>query len=682
MMKRFLLPAVVFLLVHAPRASAQDCVVDTSAFLKEVVVTGSRVERLVTESPGSIGVLSPGVLQRSPVQKVDDAINMLSGVNATRSAGLSTFQTTVSVRGLAGNEQGRTLVLVDGLPLNSMSSGDVRWNGINPATVQRIEVFKGPGSSLYGSNAMSGVINIISKKILSPFSVNANVGYGSLNTLTSNLSIQSKLSDHVALMASGFYNKTDGFNVTPPELRTDPDYSIARNVREGGFFGKAVITPTDLFNVDLSVELYRDWHSEGEKIKMEKGRFRHTSYDRVQGRIYGEKDKFSYNIGLFYNHSRFMRQVEQMKKTGYERFNTKAPSNDYGTILQARYGWEHNELSVGGEIRRGKDDGIDTYIETPDEIINRGKLDMVSAFIQDEINLLKRKIWVQLAMRYDNAYFHDGWFEANGDVVAGYNSHRGAWESNRWEHFSPKVAVRVNPTDAISLYGSYSQGFRAPILQDLCRSGFRWGKPIIANPALGPEKLDNYELGANITLLKRINLSASAYYGKGRDFLQYIATGEKMWGNKDIYQRQNITEVELKGLETDIDYMPIHGLKINVNYTYNEAKIVNYKEDEQMNGKLLTYAPKNQIKGYLLWTGGFVDAMIRGLYKSKQFTDELNTAKLAGFVAWDARISKGFYSNRINISGEVTNIFNNRRMNTADYLSSPRMFTLRVGVNI
>lgn len=109
------------------------------------------------------------------------------------------MHTNVSIRGLAGDEQGRTLVLFDGIPINTSDEGSVNWNSIHIDNVQRIEVFKGPGSSLYGNSAMGGVINIISKRPVSPFSLNASGSYGSLNTWKTDLGLSSRINDKFAI---------------------------------------------------------------------------------------------------------------------------------------------------------------------------------------------------------------------------------------------------------------------------------------------------------------------------------------------------------------------------------------------------------------------------------------------------------------------------------------------------
>lgn len=670
------------LLLFALPLRADNTVVDTALVLREVVVTGSGKERPVSETPGSIQVVTPLILCNSPAQSVDDVLSMISGVNTTRSDGISNMHTNVSIRGLAGDEQGRTLVLFDGIPLNTSDEGSVNWNSIHMDNVQRIEVLKGPGASLYGNSAMGGVINVISRKPLAPFSLYASGAYGSLNTWKGSLSLSGRLNERLSLFLSGYYNRSDGFNPTPASLRTQPDYSVSRFMREGGIYAKVLLSVDSLVNMDISCDLYRDKRGEGEKIQAPDGEYRHFNHNRFQGRFYGEKGRFSYNAALYFQRQDYFRLDERMTNEDYQRFDVKSHRDDWGAILHLRWGGRRNEVAVGGELKNGSIDGGDYYVTSPDKVLNRGTMTIVSLFVQDEVKFGKERFWLQVALRYDNAFFHDGLFLADGDNVADFNGYNGKLQNNRWTHFSPKAALRFNPAEAVSVYLSYSRGFRASILDDLCRSGWMWVGPKIANPELGPEHLDNYEIGGTFRLGSRMSFAPSFYYARGRDFLYYVATGEKMWGKRDIFRRENISWVEVKGVEADWDFMPVNGLKINLNYAYNRPQMRRFASRPELNGKVLTYAPANQVKGYILWTGGIVDAMLRGQYKSRQYTAEDNSASIAGFAVWDAQISRWFFRHRLWVGAEIINMFDNRHMNTKDYMSAGRLMNIRLAVQI
>ena len=671
-----------FAVIFCMETYAYTGVADTVLNMGEVVVTGSRTERPLSQSPGSIQVVTPLLLRHSPAQNVDDILAMISGVNTTRSDGISNIHSNVSIRGLAGDEQGRTLVLFDGIPINTSDEGGVNWNSIHVDNVQRIEVFKGPGSSLYGNNAMGGVINIISKKPLSPLSVYASGAYGSLNTWKSSLSLSSRLNKQFAVFLSGYYNQSDGFNHVPDSLRTEPDYSVARFMKEGGVCTKLLYTPLSFFNMELFYDLYQDKRGEGEKIKAPDGEYRHFNHHRIQGRLYGGGGRFSYQVALYFQRQDYFKLDERIKGMAYQRFDVRSDRDDWGGIMHLRWSGKFNDLAVGGEFKNGSIDGGDHYVTSPDEVLNRGTIRMVSVFARDELSLLHGKIWLQFALRYDNAYFHKGWFEANGENVADFNSYNGRLKSNRWEHFSPRAALRYNPAETISAYVSYSQGFRASILDDLCRSGWMWIGPKIANPELGPEQIDNYEIGGTFRLIPGLSLSPSFYYAKGKDFLYYVATGEKMWGKRDIFQRQNISEVEVRGVEADLDYTLSGRWKMNLNYSYNIPEVKRFEKNPELNHKVLTYTPKNQLKGYILWTGGIADVMLRGRYKSRQYTSEDNSSYIEGFTVWDVQVSRWFVWRRLYAGGEGINIFNNRHMNTKEYRSAGRLINVKLAVSI
>lgn len=670
--------SLLFLYCAGPTAYCQQHRADTSLNLREVVVTGSRTERPVSQSPGSIAVVTPVALKNNPAQTVDEILSMISGINTTRANGISEIRTNVSIRGLAGDEQGRTLVLLDGIPLNTSDEGSVNWNSIDIDNLQRIEVFKGPGSSLYGNNALGGVINLISKKSTDPFSVRGSVSYGSLGTWMTRLGFSGQPGKHLSVFLSGFYNRSDGFNNIPDSLRTVPDYSLPRFVKEGGVYGKLLYTPSALFNTELAYDLYRDKRGEGEKIEAPDGEYRRFDHHRIRARLFGEKKRFSYNAAFYFQRQNYFRLDERIKNETYQRFDVKSERQERGGILNIRFSGRCNDLSIGGEYKDGSVDGGDYYVTSPDRVLNRGTMTFASVYIQDELSFLEKKFWLQLALRYDNAWFHKGNFEATGELVTDFDTYNGKLKNNRWEHFSPRAALRFNPVKQISLYLSYSQGFRASILDDLCRSGWMWIGPKIANPGLGPETLDNYEIGGTFTLFPGFSLSPALYYAKGKDFLYYIATGEKLWGKMDIYQRRNITEIEMKGAEIDLHYRPLSGLNLSASYTYNEPRIKAFTERPELNDKILTYAPKHMVKGSLLWTGGLADIMLRAQYKSKQYTTEDNSASIAGFTVWDIRLSRWFFGHRLYAGGEILNIFDNRHMNTKDYISAGRLMNIKL----
>lgn len=650
--------------------------------IDEVVVTGTRNERLLKEVPARIDIVTPKLIKQAPAQSIDDVLSMFSGVNTTRSGGMGTMHTNVSIRGLAGDEQGRTLVLYDGVPINSSDGGSVNWNSIHIDNVERIEIFKGPGSSLYGNNAMGGVINIISKRATNPLSVNASASYGSMNTVLTNLSVSSRVTNKLSLFVSGYFNRSDGYNNIPDSLRTDPDYSVARYMKEGGANLLAQYSFSELFNWDVAYELYLDKRGEGEKIEAPDGEYRHFNHNRVRTRLYGNRNKLRYDLSLYFQRVNYFKLDERIKKGVYQRFDVKSDRDDWGGILNFNYDFStKNHLTFGTELRNGRVEGGDYYVTSPDVVYNRGAMSIYSLYAQDEQSFFDARLRLQLAARYDYARFHDGWFDAQGDNVSDFNSHNGPLKSNSWNNFSPRVALRYTPEAWGSVYASFSKGFRASILDDLCRSGWMWIGPKIANPNLKPETLYNYEVGATFFPMRNLSLAPTFYYAQGHDFLYYVATGDKLWGKRDIYQRQNVSRVNVTGVEFDLKYTIIRGLDLTANYSYNDSKIEKFPERPELDGKVLTYAPKHQVKGSINWTGGWVDVFLKGSYKSKQFTTDTNEEFIKPYSVWDLRLSR-WLNHRYYVGFEILNLFDNRHMNTKDYISTGRLYQIKLAINI
>ena len=163
MFRRFLL--LVSLLMIASTALAEentassDGVKNVTKF-EEIVVTATRTAKEAASAPGNVKIVTKKDLKRKNVQTVDSALNALPGVFDRRVNMMDTLS-SVSLGGIPG--QNRTLILQDGVPLNSAYTGDVSLTGMSTGNVEQIEVVQGPFSSLYGGYAMGGVVNILTK---------------------------------------------------------------------------------------------------------------------------------------------------------------------------------------------------------------------------------------------------------------------------------------------------------------------------------------------------------------------------------------------------------------------------------------------------------------------------------------------------------------------------------------
>ena len=151
--------------------------------MDELVITATRTDSRLMNTPVRVNMITPGQINQLPLQNIDDALRFTPGLNVGRPFGIFSSKSTISMRGMSGKEQARVLVLLDGIPINKSDGGTVDWNLVDVSSIDRIEVTKGPGSAIYGGNAMGGIINMITKKTEDNFFLNASLEYGTYQTV-------------------------------------------------------------------------------------------------------------------------------------------------------------------------------------------------------------------------------------------------------------------------------------------------------------------------------------------------------------------------------------------------------------------------------------------------------------------------------------------------------------------
>lgn len=643
----------------------------------EVVITASRLEENLRDIPATVQVITRRDIESVPHQKIDDVLRYAAGINVISPAGLFSMRPLVSLRGLSGDEQGRTLVLVDGVPINKGDTGGVNWSRLIADDIERIEIFHGPGSSIYGNNAMGGVINIITRKPTTPLEGSARMSYGTFNTLMSSARVGGSLGNGFYYNISGMYNNSDGYNDLPEDKREEPDFSAPRFLDEYAASAKAGWMVNPMLNIEIQYDHFRNKKGEGEKIEAPDGEYRKFDTDFIRGRVTGANASFSYDLYGFYQLEKYFRLDERLRGGNYSRFDVKSDREDqgFGINLSNRI-TAGNRLVYGAEARFGSVTGGDYYVTSPDSIVNSGKLDSYALFAQNEQKFLDGKLTLTAGLRFDYVKFHDG----------DYITTDGAWtpvlpelNDHNWNAVSPRISLGYRPNDNTRLYATYSQGFRASILDDLCRSGWMWVGPKIANPELGPETIDNFEIGGNFQPSERIIITPSIYFMKGRDFLYYVATGDSLWGTRPIYRRENITGVTVYGVDLKTSFELTSDLRLLLNYSFNHSEIGKFEKNPELEGKMLTYAPEHQIKPGIIWSSQWVDASLFGIYKSKQYTNDDNSRQIDPFVTFDLRLSRRV-GDFVMIFGEVRDLFDNERLDTEFSLSPGRLVNVGLGI--
>jgi iron complex outermembrane receptor protein len=237
--------------------------------------------------------------------------------------------------------------------------------------------------------------------------------------------------------------------------------------------------------------------------------------------------------------------------------------------------------------------------------------------------------------------------------------------------------MRFNFIKQLSAYISYAHGFRASILDDLTRTGYMWVGPKYANPDLGPETIDHYEVGADLYLSTNLKISTSAYYAKGSDFMYYVTSGDELSPGRPIYRRENVTGVTLKGFEAELSYMPISKIRLMASYAFSHSTIDKFEVRPDLENKYLTYVPKNRVSASILWQNKIADIYLRGLYKSKQFYNDNNSGIIDAYTTFDIQLSRRLTQN-LSAMLDIQDIFDTQRLEAQSRISPGRLISAKM----
>ena len=190
------------------------------------------------------------------------------------------------MRGLSGNEQARTLVLIDGVPVNKADGGSVNWNLISTGDVERIEVVKGPGSALYGGNAMGGVINVVNRRPSKKLEGNASIDYGTYNTQ----GVKARLAGRVGIDSAKYfywstnaiYRKSDGYITQSEADQLANPFIVRSTFNEKSVNLKTGFANGNKINAEVDFTYYDDMRGTGEKVYQPEGNT--TDHDTYQAR--------------------------------------------------------------------------------------------------------------------------------------------------------------------------------------------------------------------------------------------------------------------------------------------------------------------------------------------------------------------------------------------------------------
>ena len=587
--ERFVLAFFTGCLISAVSLQAQTSKDSTkvarSYAINEVVVTGTRSETDVRHLPMTVSVVGRPQLEASPQTSVLPVLNsqvpgFFSTSRGVMGYGVATGASgQMSLRGIGGPAQAALpttglLVLIDGHPQYMGLMGHPIADAYQTMMAERVEVLRGPASVLYGSNAMGGVINIVTRKMQEDgIRTNINIGagaYGSVQTEATNRIRKGRFSSTV----TASYNRTDGH-------RADMAFE------QYGGYAKLGYDFTDNWKVwgDVNVTRFNATNP-GSVMKPYIDNDQRITRGMTSFALENHYEKTSGALSFFYNWGDHW--INDGYQPGGEPLQYRFNSNDQMlgvSWYQSIQLFQGNRLTVGADYFHFGGEAWNQFFDGHRETSADKSLNEVAGYVD---------------FRQDIA----AWLTLDAGARVDYHSQTGT-------EFIPQVGLAFHLPENAEIKAMASKGFRNPTIREMYMFPPQ-------NPDLKPEKLWNYELSFSQRLMdNRLSYGLNVFYINGENLIIRLPNP-----NGSGMLNQNSGEIENWGAEANVGYQfnPVWSVMANYSWLHMENPVLASPEHK-------LYGGVNFRKGR--WSASTGIQYVKGLYT------DLDAATKENFVLWD-----------------------------------------------
>ncbi|HKD14117.1 MAG TPA: TonB-dependent receptor [Candidatus Angelobacter sp.] len=630
-----------------------DVVLRPAMVSQEINVTANRVGTALGETAESVEVLSRQQMQSAAAEVVDQVLREVPGFTLFRRSDSRTANPTsqgASLRGIGGNGASRAIVLFDDIPLNDPFGGWVYWGRIPREDVSSIEVLRGGGSSLYGSDALTGVVNVTPLRASGNL-ISAEISGGSESTPDASLTSAWFLKSWT-LGTSGEFFRSDGYVLVPSDQRGTVDTPANSYHGTGLLTARRKLSAGDLFLVG---DFYDEARNNGTPLttndtqlaQLSGGLNLLTSLASIQLRGYGSEESYNQTFSSIAanRHSETLTRAQHV------------PAQQAGGSLTLSRQLERNLLvgGVDGRFVRGFSNETAFASSLATSLVDSGgRQQTFGAFVQDAIRLHSRLLFT-MGLRYDN--WDD--YQAHTRTTPLMTSIKRSFTAfpDQSDHaFSPRGALLFRATDGITLTASAYRSFRAPTLNELYRS-FRLGNVLtLANAQLQAERLLGAEAGANF-FLGSTHIHTAFYWMALSDPVANVTLSTTP--ALITRQRENLGRTRSRGVEADASWR-FHNLDVIAGYQFVDAVVTSFRANPALVGLEIPQVAPHQFTlqtRYSLAGGWTIAAQARA--SSRQFEDDLNQFPLDSFFQLDTYVSKRLRS-AMEVFAAVENLFDSR----------------------
>ncbi len=566
-------------------------------YMDQIVVTGTKTERILKDSPVTTMVIKGEKISESGASDVSELLGEVTGITIDESA---RFGSSVDLQGFDSNH---ILFMVDGMQLIGRLNGQMDISQIPISRIERIEVVKGATSSLYGSQAMGGVVNIITKKSTKNLDITSDIKTGSYNRYDGNISLGLPVGNWAANLVLGT-RRFGGF-----------DLDESTEVQEGRSFIKydAGLNINGKLSRNSTLSFQGSWFDEEQKRVLNAFFEEKTQNKRTAFKLQTDVDSlwtmfFRASVDYSrYNHS----YSEVVRSSGY--IKNSDPTKDEllrGELLLSKKIFPHNiDFGYSYEIEKIESIRIEQQ---------QKKSQLHNLFMQDE-------------------YKPVNWLS----ILAGgrYDMH-----SIYGNQFSPKISLMLVPKSNRRLRVSYGHGFRAPSFKELYLKLYvgdvnLW---VLGNPDLKPENSKAFNIDYEVWNSRNYHVRANLFYNRISDLIDDIRIPSD--DGSLNYTYINFASAQTWGGECDLHYFPGDMVELSFGYSYLDSY-------EETSGKPLSGKAKHRGQaGAIISLPYNIKFNIRAVYTGEK-TDRLIDDE-SGQVSEEIPIEDYFIYN-LNISAAL-----------------------------
>jgi len=615
-----------------------EIVLAPAAVNQQVQVTAYRAATLVSDVPVSDVQLSREDLQDTPALQLDDDLRQVPGFSLFRRSSSRTANPTtqgVSLRGLGANGASRALVLEDGIPLNDPFGAWVYWDRVPVEEISDVEISQEGGSSLYGSDALGGVVQFVSRPT-QPGGISLDTSYGSQNTPDFSLWAGGQKGKWESSIGGGVFN-TDGYILTPEAERGSVD--VRAGSRDGTadvMVGRKIGEQSEIFA--------RGWY-------LDETRGNGTMLQRNDTKLGQGALGANLQLGSF---GALTLRFYADAQTYHQTFSAIGPNRDSETLTDLQtvpsqgVGWSAVWSRQAGK-RQTLVAGVDYHEEigaSHEVLLSGGTTDSSSGGRQRTVGIFGEDL-IQIAPR---------WFlSASGRVDVWSNFDAATlrvpvappgtptdttFPDRSQNAFSPRLTLRNQINSHVSWNASAYRAFRAPSLNELYRS-FRQGNTFTEdNPFLVAEHLSGGDAGVVVTGFNgKLQAHGTVFYNQ---IVDPVANVTLMTTPTLITrQRQNLGRINAPGVEFGVTASIVRDFTISCAYQFVDSKVSSFPANTALVGLWVAQVPHNSFTFQARYANPrIVTVEVTGRAIGNAFDDDQNQFPLGSFFVLDAIVSR------------------------------------------